>query len=352
MAKRKMSYIVWLIVLAGLYIIFKNTLFGVLFFSAVVMLAVSIVVSKILIKAITVRVEVDTFKIIRDDNVKCSIHMLNNTIFPTNKLYAKIRVHNNFFEDQEEFYINVPILMRKENTVSFDIKCEYVGNVEIEVSEIILKDYLEVISNTKKVSAAIDIKVMPQDINYIVPMESTYDEDDEGDKQVHTLDSTELRGVREYRDGESLHRIHWKLSTKFDELMVKEFEKSLEANTTILLDLIKNRYEHINDAIEVLNSILVGLVGKVSKGCTVNWYDSSRDDYMYYEVYNMEDIDTLMEYIYETNLGGQSGLVYYAYTIKNDVVGTANSILITDKFNKQVGNVIGVYDDKVVLKCV
>ena len=38
--------------------------------------------------------------------------------------------------------------------------------------------------------------------------------------------------------------------------------------------------------------------------------------------------------------------------IKNDIIGEAGAILITDKTNKQVGNIIGVYDDKVVLKCV
>ena len=40
------------------------------------------------------------------------------------------------------------------------------------------------------------------------------------------------------------------------------------------------------------------------------------------------------------------------YIIKNDIIGEAGAILITDKTNKQVGNIIGVYDDKVVLKCV
>lgn len=352
MEKRNMSYIIWLIVLASLYIVFKNTLFGVLFFCAVVMLIVSMVISKVLIKAIDIGLEIENNKIIRDESVKINVHVINKSIFPTNKLYAKVKVHNMFFQEKEELYINIPVLIHDENIISFDIECNYVGNVELEITDLVIKDYLEIITSKRTVGSSAEIMVLPQNIHYAVPIENTYDEDDDGDKQVLTLDNTELREIREYRSGDSLRRIHWKLSTKFDELMVKEFEKSLEANTVIMLDLIKNRQEHLNSAIEVLHSILDGMIGKVSKGCTVNWYDSSRDDYMFYEVYNKEDIEQLLEYIYETNLGGESGLVYHSYTIKNDLIGDIGAILITDKLNKQAGNIIGVYDDKVVLKCV
>lgn len=352
METKSKTYIIWAVVLLVLCAIFKNILFSVVCVSLIIMFGVSVVIAKIIVRNIDIHIEALEKKVVRSEKAKIRLEVLNKSIFPTNKLYVKLNVHNVFFEDKDEIYINIPAFIKGKNSISFELNCDYVGNIVLETSELVIKDYLNVTKETVSLSKTIELKVVPQDIQYVVPLENTYDESDEGDKQVLTIDSTELRGVREYRDGESLHRIHWKLSSKYDELMVKEFEMSLEANTLIMLDLVKGKFEHINNAIEVMCSMLKGLIGRMPKGFTVNWYDGSRDDYMYYDINNVEDIDTLLDYIYETNLGHESGLVYYAYTIKNDVVGMANAVLITDKNNKQYGNVIGVYNDKVVLKCV
>jgi uncharacterized protein (DUF58 family) len=49
--------------------------------------------------------------------------------------------------------------------------------------------------------------------------------------------STNFFGVREYRAGDPIRRIHWKLSAKHQELVVKEFENIVNTDLTICLDL-------------------------------------------------------------------------------------------------------------------
>lgn len=49
--------------------------------------------------------------------------------------------------------------------------------------------------------------------------------------------STNFFGVREYRAGDPIRRIHWKLSAKHRELVVKEFENVVNTDLTICLDL-------------------------------------------------------------------------------------------------------------------
>ena len=46
-------------------------------------------------------------------------------------------------------------------------------------------------------------------------------------------DTSEVFDIREYRSGDTSHRIHWKLSAKTDDFMVKEY--SLPMERTVLL---------------------------------------------------------------------------------------------------------------------
>ena len=48
MYKKNKAYIIWIITLALLYMIFRNTLFGAIFFSAIVMMLISIIIAKYL----------------------------------------------------------------------------------------------------------------------------------------------------------------------------------------------------------------------------------------------------------------------------------------------------------------
>jgi hypothetical protein len=53
---------------------------------------------------------------------------------------------------------------------------------------------------------------------------------------------TTISDVRKYQYGDILKRIHWKLTARTQELMVKKFQSTSETNTLILLDLRKNNY--------------------------------------------------------------------------------------------------------------
>ena len=60
----------------------------------------------------------------------------------------------------------------------------------------------------------------------------------------------------------------------------------------------------------------------------------------------------LLEYIYNTRFGKEQGMVYFSYLLKNDCANENELIYITVLEDKQEGRTIGVYNDKVVLKCI
>ena len=352
MYKKNKAYIIWIIILALLYMIFRNTLFGAIFFSAIVMMLISIIIAKLLVRSLEIKIDVDKDIIDRGNKALFNINIYNKSIFPSNKVYVKIQINNLFFAGKEECYVNIPVSIKGKDIICSDVKCEYVGNVVIEATEIIVMDYLGLVKYGKNISSEAIVKVVPSEINYMLPINEAYEEAEDGDKKIDTLDSTEIKDIREYKNGESLKRIHWKLSLKYDEYMIKESESSVEANSIILVDLFQENYDILNDIIEVTYSLVKSFINTLGKTVTVNWYDASKEAYIYYDINSVEDVDMLLEYIYNTRFGKEQGMVCFSYLLKNDCVNEDELIYITVLEDKQEGRTIGIYNDKVVLKCI
>ena len=67
---------------------------------------------------------------------------------------------------------------------------------------------------------------MPREMAMTVPREGT---------------SPEFLGVREYSEGDSLRRIHWGLTAKHSRLIVRQFQKEVESELAVILDLERGR---------------------------------------------------------------------------------------------------------------
>jgi len=79
--------------------------------------------------------------------------------------------------------------------------------------------------------------------------------------------SHELLGVRVYSEGDSLRRVHWPLTAKHDELIVRQFEREVEEEMLVILDAdrIADMGEGAENAIEYLITLASSLVHTASE---------------------------------------------------------------------------------------
>ncbi|MBD5555273.1 MAG: DUF58 domain-containing protein [Roseburia sp.] len=106
-------------------------------------------------------------------------------------------------------------------------------------------------------------------------------------------DASEIFAVRPFRDGDRLQNIHWKLSAKTEELMVRENSLPLGCPVVILLDLegrnIRYSQKQMDDFLTVISSLSCGLV---EQKCAhhIAWYSSRRKDIVRMRVDKEEDV--------------------------------------------------------------
>ncbi len=155
---------------------------------------------------------------------------------------------------KQEFSFNVPILYR--------------GKYKVGISHIEVRDFLNLISVKYAPGETKLIRVFPR----ILPMEQykiRYVRVAENEYLSHNKEAghSEIRNIREYMYGDSLKKIHWKLSSKYNKWLVKETTASSEKELWILLNLAQfyGESEYVlgieDRTIEVLLSIARVLLG-------------------------------------------------------------------------------------------
>ena len=97
--------------------------------------------------------------------------------------------------------------------------------------------------------------------------------------QTSFTDNSSFSSVREYKEGDNLKHVHWKLSAKHDELMVKQPEQELGSNAVIIADtraVFDSGAENMRAVDAVIEAALAVAAKTVSDGRTaVNIFRSA-----------------------------------------------------------------------------
>lgn len=110
------------------------------------------------------------------------------------------------------------------------------------IKRIYVVDPLRIIRVSKKFERSIQTVFLPRRLNMEDIIFRSAVEQSFAKKQLHSTDKEDFSHVREYRDGDILQLVHWKLTAKQDELMIKQFDSVTDLQATILCD-----YHQSND---------------------------------------------------------------------------------------------------------
>lgn len=135
---------------------------------------------------------------------------------------------------------------------SFSHKDDYVikrrGYYEIGEIEVIVRDIFGFYSFKKTIASKAFLIVYPEPIHITSFRITTIEQLGEmlvDDKAFQ--DKSRVSSIRDFREGDSVKSIHWKLSAKLDELIVKEFDNSGDTHVVVFIDNYHKLYQHDYD---------------------------------------------------------------------------------------------------------
>ena len=193
--------------------------------------------------------KVDQKFITKGETAHLNIEIINKTsmIYP----HVKIIGYGGYPKGRRSFQEKkIPILPKGIGRVHFSWACPYRGYYELGLKEIYIRDFLGFFNLKYRVLKPESIAVYPRIIFLEKFPIATYKTSDmEGLLNKKEEDRLMLSDLRKYAYGDSLRKVHWKLSAKKDEIMVKNFDDTVNLGALILLDLSKNSYESLKNMI-------------------------------------------------------------------------------------------------------
>lgn len=323
----------------------------------IVVSVLSLIISIILHRGVEVHFEEEHRIAQRGDKCKVRVTITNNTAIPLTYCVIRLRIkalggRKKIRKRPIKRTIRGMCAPRSTQICEFSVKCPHCENMRIALHKAYPFDFLCIFSFRQKIKETCDLLVVPKlpDIEVIDKMSA---EIGEGENELYSPnrpgdDPTEIFAIREYEGGDKIRNIHWKLSSKMDELMVKDYGFPLRDNDTVVIDIFagglkKNKMPGMRDTLFDLFYGLINALTKRGVGFNVCYYnkmyytarvETQNDIYgLFAQLYDIEPYDndtSCAQYFFAQNDGIVKRRIYYVTPFyDNNAIG--NMHLLSEK---------------------
>lgn len=200
----------------------------------------------------------------------------NPTSFPLLNATLKLEVENTFYREDGDHFLNFPVRAGKDTEVTYSVVMDYSGRFCVNAKYIQFVDLLGICERKVDLSESAECMVLPfgelrnQEAShiYINGVAESMESKEKG------YDFSEISGIREYIPGDKLQNIHWKLSVKKDELMVKERVSVSAMQLHVLLELANDEQMRLDAVLDLADSVTKSFVN-MNLPFTVYYYSTN-----------------------------------------------------------------------------
>lgn len=242
-AKNIIVSVALIIILTALMILFSE-------YSSTLPLRIIISVSiieyilfRILSRKVDIKLKSDNPYIVREEKVSVSAVINKRSIYPYKKVEFNLKYKSKYGQGECNRRIVLELndnRIESKKVVTESLPCGY---TTFTIENAYIYDILGFGSvSINNISENVNVMVMPtpKPIDIDLPkMPFVSGDESEIFHEDRGRDSSETFEIREFHDGDSMNRIHWKLSSKTDELMIRDSIAAIETNIYVYFDLSK-----------------------------------------------------------------------------------------------------------------
>ena len=278
----------------------------------------------------------------KNEEFAAEVHLKNKTFLPMPSVKVKISCEDEFTKENFEVEEKAMISAKGASVLQFYLKAIYCGKIRISIKEIRVQDYLCLFSRNAFVKNwAGEVMILPAIHKIDLRTAAFRDNRQEGEeysKARRGEDTSEVFDVHPYRPGDLFQRMHWKLTAKTEEYLVKEFSMPVEENVTLFLDLYygkteKFTQEELDCFLEILASLSWSMAEQGWKH-TVVWFDGKEGRLKESEIDKEQSVYAMLEQIFNAGTYEENRNLYELYLKQTRQTEVEKSFLldITGRF--------------------
>ena len=307
--------------------------------------------------SIKVSVELNQDIFYTKDNTDIKLIVYNKGVFKIPYLTIKGKL----FSFQESKYegeaMSIPHFGILE--YNYEIKFKVRGFYDVKDFRIIISDIFNIINVKKQIESKESIKVYPKiyDLEKLMSSKNKFYENLFLNRGL-LEDIYSVKEMREYKDGDNLKRINWKVSAKANKLVVKSYDTLSCKEVVILLDMNESIYEEDKMGLKeesLIDTCVSWVKYSIGQKIRVKLYINDKNEEVI-TIKNQDDFYNLMEFFVENKSDGVRAYNKFV-GLKSNELRNNPIIMITCKvteglikslleLNKDKNNIILFYLDK------
>lgn len=297
---RKISYLILILMTVYLEVMYDSTWLLPLLGLELLLAAGLFLMSFYFQKNIRIGLEMNIPVASRNEEIPLEVWIENRGILPISEIHIVIGYENQYGKYREQYILEERIEGRSQKKIVMQAKSSYSGRLHFFVHKAHTGDYLRLFCRKLKCHSEIYVNILP-DITEI-PVRLTMRtlnfpvEGDEYEQNRSGDDPSEIFQIREFRGGDRMQRVHWKMSARMDELMTKEYSMPKGCKVLLLLDCChpKINMENMDRFLETAASLCFSMLEADCPHYAV-WYDGEAQRVLRYIIRKDEDIYVMLD---------------------------------------------------------
>ncbi len=295
------TYFVFLVTVIFLYVFNNHPVTLLVLFATILFPVISIIIHLSQGRKIEVSIRFDDTWCARNDTVHLIIRATNHSWFPQTKVTVQFGINDihSMNDYIHEYAIYVPAHQTKEYLVPLHFS--YCGVFVASIAAVVSNDIIDFVSTRLHAESKAEIVVMPSRIPLGISLnelDGSADEEEEVELAKKGDDPSEIYDYREYQAGDRLNVIHWKLTAKESEFIVKEFGAVTGEQFSVYVD---NNYKD-NRSKDALFDLLFSLCKELCDSkvyFSMYWWNYGTDSLERRRVMTFDEaITTILELLY------------------------------------------------------
>lgn len=241
------------------------------------------------------RVRVEAPAVVRKgDEGGVTICLENPTLLPALRIRCRVTTRNQLNGESCTQHVMTWAFPKGQRRTSLRLGSEYCGRIQISVEQVKLYDCFGLIGVPCGCSAEAHMTVQPDTFPIrvnLIPNPDSQEDSDTYSQERPGADLTETFQIREYVPGDSMRQIHWKLSGKFDRLIVRDPALPITRNVLVFWERTgqSGSVKRIDAQAETVVSACRSLSDSGVQ-FTLGWNDTDSNVCVLHEICGMEDL--------------------------------------------------------------
>lgn len=308
-----------------------------------IVMLISVLIAR---KSIDIEFAVKNDTALKKEDFSVQLGVTNRSIFPIGKAEAYIEYSNLFSNEVNDFSLLMPIQSRNSQNISFRLSSKYCGIVQIKCAYINIYDPLRIFRFKVGKNISTEVIVMPEGYEisgHVCSTDRVNEESNTFSEYKPGDDPSEIFDLRGYNQGDKLNRIHWKLSSKRDEFIVKDYSLPIDIPCMLFLNLqvgLEYRLPLYDTLIETLVSVSQFMLEN-ERIHTIVYYNAKANAFI---EKNISNTDNLAETIHEIILSSGENAVYQSpvdYLSENNDLSMSSFVCIMANPDRKLLEYIG-----------